>query len=308
MKIRVMMCNLYLKDRLRNEGWGDQKFLQRIKTLVMVIIIYQIKFWAILAGKYNYLRQVEFVLTTRCSLRCKNCANLMQYYSRPYDVEKRNILQAFQNLIKDLDEINTVVLVGGEPLLYENISDVIECVAKSAKVNHIDIFTNGTIVPEKSAVSVLQNPKVKIIISDYGEISRKKCELQAYCERNKINCYLKNQDLYWGYVGSMQARNRTKKQLTRQFHNCHNYCRSILNGKLFYCPRAAHGDDLGYVSTSKEEYVDLLKENVSVRDICRIVYSDHFFSACDYCNYGTKDMVPVRPGVQVCKGEKKEIS
>ena len=146
------------------------------------------------------------------------------------------------------------------------------------------------------------------MISDYGKISRKKYELQDYCQKNKIRYHLKNEDLFWGYVGDMQFRGRTNRQLCRQFKKCNNFCRSILKGKLFYCPRAAHGDDLGYVDTMENEYVDLLKGNVSKKDILKIVYSEHFFSACNYCNYGTKEMVPVIPGIQVYGNEKEEIS
>lgn len=307
MKMRIQMCNLYFRDMVRNRGWENQSLLFRLKNLIIVLVTYQIKFWAILSGRYSYLRQVELVLTTKCSLRCKDCANLMQYYNQPYDVDLVNVIASFENLIKNFNEINTVVLVGGEPFLSKNISEIILHIVDFPQINHIHIFTNGTIIPDEKNIYALKKAKVKVIISDYGSLSRKKYELMDFCEKNDIKFHLKNEDLYWGYVGDMEPRERNEGQLRKQFKHCHNFCRSILNGKLFYCPRAAHGDDLGYVKTLEREYVDLLQENMTTKDILNLVYSDHYFSACDYCNYGTKDMIPITPGVQMSIDEKKNL-
>lgn len=307
MKIRIRMCNLCFRDMARNNGWENQNLLCRLKNVLTILVVYRKKFWAILCGKYSYLRQIEFVLTTKCSLRCRDCANLMQYYKKPYDVEARNIIDAFDVLIPYFNEINTVVLVGGEPFLSKDISEIIFHMADFPQINHIHFFTNGTIIPDEKDIRALKNPKVKIIISDYGNLSRKKCELTDWCRKNNINFHLKSEDLQWGYVGDMQARGRTAEELQKQFKHCNNYCRSILNGKLFYCPRAAHSDDLGYVTTAYD-YVDLLHGNADRASIMNIVYSSHYFSACDYCNYGTAEMVPIVPGVQMNKSGKENIS
>ena len=307
MKIRIQMCNLYFRDMARNRGWENQNLLFKLKILAMVLVTYQMKFWAILGGRYSYLRQVELVLTTRCSLRCRDCANLMQYYNKPYDIEIQSIINSFDKLIKNFDEINTVVLVGGEPFLSKDISEIIFHIADFPQVNHINIFTNGTIIPNEKDTNALKNTKVKIVISDYGKLSRKKYELVDWCKKNNINFHLKNEDLHWGYVGDMQPRKRTEKELHMQFRHCNNYCRSILNGKLFYCPRAAHGDDLGYVKAD-HDYIDLLNDNVNKSAIMDIVYSSHYFLACDYCNYGTKQMISIASGVQMNKSGKENIS
>lgn len=308
MNIRLNMCNLYFRDKVKERGWERVDLFHKTSSLLITLWEKKEKILNILVGKYNYLRQVELVLTTGCSLRCKECANLMQYYKKPYMVAKEQIETSINNLQQCVDEINKVVLVGGEPFLYKDISEIISYVAKFQKVNYIDIFTNGTIVPSENNIYALQNNKVKIIVSDYGEISRRKYELKDFCEKNNIRYYLKNDDLYWGYVGDMNSRKRTKKQLSRQFRNCHNYCRSILNGKLFYCPRAAHGDDLGYVNAGNGEYVDLTKDNTNTKQVLKLVYSNHFFLACDYCNYGTKEMIAITPGIQVQSGEKEDYS
>ena len=105
----------------------------------------------------------------------------------------------------------------------------------------------------------------------------------------------------------MRKRGRTSKQLKAQFKKCNNMCRSILNGKLYYCPRSGHGEDLEYVKTHNHEYVDLRKEKITTEELLKVIYSDHYFSACDYCNYGTNEMISIIPGEQMDIGEKENF-
>lgn len=307
MKIRVKMLILFYKEQVKKNGWDGVRWNIKLKNMFIVLIKYRNKLMNILKGKWIYVKQVELVLTTKCTLRCKECANLMQYYKKPYDVDSDLILESFHRMITYIDEIDTVVLVGGEPFIYREISEIIEKVALSSKVHSIHIFTNGTIIPQENCIKALQNQKVQIIISDYGKVSRNKDKLVGFCVNNHINFYLKNEDLYWGLVGNMEKRGRTSRQLQRQFGKCKNLCRSILNGKLYYCPRAGHGEDLGYVKTNKNEYIDLQEENISVENLLDLIYSRHYFSACDYCNYGTKEMISITPGEQIEIAKEKNL-
>lgn len=306
---RMKMLNLYYRDRVKDLGFSHAKVMQKLWYMFYTMIRPDIfkKMLKILMGKYSYIRQVEIVMTTKCSLKCRDCANLMQYYMNPYDTDFSTISFSINNLLNKIDEIGTVVLVGGEPFLSSNIKEIIDLIAENSKVDHIDIFTNGTILPQNETIISLKKKKVRVIVSDYGVISGKKMELVNICQKNGINVYLKTKDLHWGLVGDMKPRNRSNKALSKQFRNCNNYCRSILNGKLFYCPRAGHGMDLGIIKTHENEYVNLMKEEISSEDILRIVYSKNYFSACDYCNYGTKQMVNICPGVQLSAQEKEEL-
>ena len=50
--------------------------------------------------------------------------------------------------------------------------------------------------------------------------------------------------------------------------------------------------------------MDLLRDKVSLSEILNIVYSSKYFAACDYCNYGTKELVEVPAGIQMQRSEK----
>jgi hypothetical protein len=76
-------------------------------------------------------------------------------------------------------------------------------------------------------------------------------------------------------------------------------CRSILNGKLFYCPRSAHGDDIGlfhekkYVGLCETESSEVLANKIRIF-LCETEYLE----ACKYCNAGTDDFVEIAAAIQ----------
>ena len=72
------------------------------------------------------VNSIDLVLTEKCSLKCKNCSNLMQYYEQPIDNDLELLIKSFDNFIKAVDYCYEVRMIGGEPLMYKNINRVIE--------------------------------------------------------------------------------------------------------------------------------------------------------------------------------------
>lgn len=118
-RMKMEMLNLYYRDRVKELGFSQAKILWKIWYMLRVTVQPDIfrKMWKIVLGKYVYVRQVEAVMTTKCSLKCRDCANLMQYYRNPYDIDFSMLSMSLCNFLDRIDEIGTVVLVGGEPFL-----------------------------------------------------------------------------------------------------------------------------------------------------------------------------------------------
>ena len=94
------------------------------------------------------VNSIDLVLTEKCSLKCKNCSNLMQYYEQPIDNDLELLIKSFDNFIKAVDYCYEVRMIGGEPLMYKNINRVIEHVLSKKNIGNVIIYTNGTIVPK----------------------------------------------------------------------------------------------------------------------------------------------------------------
>ena len=73
-----------------------------------------------------YMRSIDLMITTRCSLKCESCSNLMQYYVSPKNTDYENILESLNILSKNVDEVAEFRIIGGEPLMNKAWSDIVE--------------------------------------------------------------------------------------------------------------------------------------------------------------------------------------
>ena len=53
----------------------------------------------------TYMRSLDVMITTKCSLKCRNCSNLMQYYTDPKNTSLEKIVTALDVLNKNVDYI-----------------------------------------------------------------------------------------------------------------------------------------------------------------------------------------------------------
>lgn len=238
------------------------------------------------------INRMDLVLTTKCSLKCEGCANLMQYYEKTSDVDFEIICKSINRLLKVIDFIDTIYVLGGEPFLYRKLDAVLNYLSKYENIGEIIIVTNGTICPngkEKKLWENLKNRRVKIRISDYGALSKNIDKLIEQCEINNVT-YIREEKGYFFDVGNMQSRKRTEVELNKVFHDCSTQCRSLYNGELHFCPRSAHGTDLGFVPKIEDNFVNLLNDDSDEKirkKINDLVHREKYVEACDYCDIRT---------------------
>ncbi len=254
---------------------------------------------------YLYMYHVEIPVTQRCNLRCKNCVFLMPYFEKPVDYQLEKTTEYMRRMLDCVDAIQILRILGGEPFLYHDLGEVVKEALASSKVRTVEIVTNGTIVPPEEMIDLLKNPKLKIQISDYGKLSRKRDEITDFCSRNGINCVVRGSDeKNWFDAGDLHFRKRNAKELKKQFKRCGEICRNLLDGKLYFCPRAAFGSKLE-IPDVESDYVDFTtpQDRKKLRDEIYALNQKKFILACNYCNEGTDDYVPIPVAEQL--GEKR---
>ncbi len=259
----------------------------------------------------NYIREKEILLTdmdkvilprtplmitTRCTLRCKECSNLMPYYSLPKDYPSDEIIQWIKNICDAVDEWVCCELVGGEPFLYKNLENVLAYALSEDKIQQIEFTTNASVIPQPDILRLLVNNKILVKISEYPGLINPEKFIQILEEYGVHYCVMEN--MRWSRTGSLKKRNRSYQELQSQYLNCGpaKICKTILNGKLYVCSKAASLAELGYVSDL--ETVNLmdtehLRENI--KNFLRLTFSH----ACDYCDMASADEEIVEPAVQV---------
>ncbi len=242
------------------------------------------------------LPRIPVILTTRCTLCCKECSNLIPYYNNPRDYAVVDIIKWIENLVNVVDEWIVLELVGGEPFLFIGLETVIENILRHDKIQRIELTTNGSIIPNEKILKLFQNERVFIKISEYPGLVQSD-KLVNVLQNMQIKHRL-IRDMRWSRTGELVKRNRDKATLKSQYLNCGpaKICRTILNGKLYVCSKAASLAELGFAKDI--ENVDLMNTNGlkgRVKHFMEIEES----KACDYCDMGTKDEIIIEPAMQL---------
>ena len=121
--------------------------------------------------KKLFLKSIDIIITEKCSLKCKDCSNLMQYYMNPINVSFNEILNDFQTLINNVDHIYEIRLIGGEPFMNKDIYKIIKEISKNEKLSRIVIYTNATIPLKEKYIDILKHSKVVFSVTTYGTVS-----------------------------------------------------------------------------------------------------------------------------------------
>ena len=72
-----------------------------------------------------YMRSLDIMITTKCSLKCRNCSNLMQYYVDPANTDYEKIISSLKTINENVDSISEYRIIGGEPLMNKNWADIV---------------------------------------------------------------------------------------------------------------------------------------------------------------------------------------
>ncbi len=251
--------------------------------------------------------RVQYVVTSACTLKCKNCNSLMQYYERPTNSNIQLYKAGFDRLIRCTSNIFDLRILGGEPFINRDMHKLIEWYHDVDKIKIISVYTNGTIIPEENCLKQLKKDKVSVHISDY-EINREKIkELKTVFDKYNIKYYVQPYE-FWQDSGNLLKRNYTEEKKRNLFESCiARECFSYFNGRLYHCPRAAHGINLGAMPDIKIEYVDLMDDSIDddeVKKQLKIQRNRSYIDACDYCDGADSRKLKVEPAIQInhCKG------
>ena len=247
------------------------------------------------------LKYVDIVITERCSMKCRDCANLMQYYAAPRHVDCADLLASVDAIVAAVDGISELRVLGGEPFVNKEMHTVVNHVVACPTVGRVVVYTNATIVPTGANLSCLQHAKVLVDITNYGVHSRNYEALLACLREHRINFLTKIP--VWTDSGRIQRVERTPAELADVFANCCvNDVLTLLHGKLYRCPFSANATNLGAVPERASEVVDVCHEDSrdGLRAAVRSLYTKATpLAACDYCNGRDYRTPRIEAGLQV---------
>ncbi len=253
-----------------------------------------------LKSNHLSLKTLDVQITERCSLKCKDCSNLMQYYTKPQNAEMEDLFVSLDKIMSVIDSIDEFRVLGGDPFMNKEMYKVINKLDAYNSGARIAIYTNGQIIPKGENLECLRKKNVILEISNYGNISRNHDKIVKLCEDEKIS-YSTFKLEKWDDCGRiMPYSNKSEKELKHLFSNCCNSdLISLLDGKLYRCPFSANGTHLGAIPKNPNDTVNLLNKDLSKdelkKEIFNLYFNKDYLTACSYCNgrdYSSKH-VPV---------------
>lgn len=254
-----------------------------------------------------FLRSVDLIITERCSLKCRDCSNLMQYYAKPVNCDTDKLMLEIERFCGMVDEINEFRVIGGEPLMNKDFYLIMRRLIEEPKARKIVVYTNGTIAPDQGQARLLKSKKVLFIITDYGKLSRKLGELVNLLKQNKI-AYYAQKARGWTDCASLMEHHRSRQEQKEVFRNCcAKNTLTLSDGKLYRCPFSANSSRLKAVLDCESDYINILelaeiKDKASVKNkIKGFLMGKEFLRACDYCNGRPFTAAEITPAIQIAR-------
>lgn len=252
---------------------------------------------------------VSGVITQKCSLRCRDCAQLIPYYKSPLNFPPEAIVNDIRNYAKAFDIVPEMSLHGGEPFLHPQLEEICEGVADIPNIVFINLITNGTIMPSAERMQKLGKIGVDIHQSDYGKLSKRQGEFSKICDENNIYCdiHFVNPNQMWVKAPPIKKHGRTKEANAAIYKKCvsSKICCQIMDGELHRCSLSMHASHQGAIPRFKEDFIRLdnnTPENERNAEIRKYLTQDASLMACDYCDpfNGTEEP----PAIQLGQNEK----
>jgi organic radical activating enzyme len=300
--------------RLRNMGFKrvvpfyfylfDKEFILDTSTIGDVHSAYYDR-WALSRPKDYVLDSLDVPVTMKCSLRCKDCANLMQYFSKPAHSDFELMTQSLEKIFTVVDHIFEVRVLGGEPFLYGDLHRYIEFIKQySSKYDMLLVLTNGTIIPNQRNLDTLKDQKITLQISEYNSPRQKLPELLQVCEQNGIITKVLK-DFRWQDSSHIRRYGRTDAENAELLRCCAVHrCATITDGKLFYCPIAGNMYTLRAAPREYHEFVPLLDKSIpdgAIMEQINTLMHTKQLKACDFCGGRPPYGNDIPPAIQTDK-------
>lgn len=258
-----------------------------------------------------YIGSLDVHLTTACTLRCKDCSHCIPYYKK----ENHHVmtLEEFQNeltiILKNVDRIYNLLLLGGEPLLNKDLSEIIKYTEGQKQVKNILIVTNGTLLPSDKVIDTCKSSKkTSFLISNYsnnkGLNNDKVLDLIQLLKTNDIKYTYESNAGDWRKQPEIKLENSNIaiEKIQDTYAKCSfKYCTLWSNGKIYPCAYAKYINDEKN-GIYNNNFIDLRSGKLSPNDF-KNFYDVSMYNVCECCDMAHYGEI-LLPAIQIDKEQK----
>lgn len=244
---------------------------------------------------------IDVIITERCSLKCRDCSNLMQYYVDPQNLEFKEVFEALDILMESVDHVVEFRVLGGETFMNKDAYKFINRLREYKNKTRIAVYSNGTIIPKGHNLDCLIHDDTYLRISNYGTLSKNIDNMVKIFDEFGIEYDVENCDA-WQDCSTISKMEKSVEELEAMYSDCcvKNYL-TLLKGNLYNCPYAANASNLGALPKFPGEYIALNKkqDKSKIRERIKILLREKtYFSACKYCGGRSLDDMLLPAAIQ----------
>ena len=249
-------------------------------------------------------KRMSIVPTFVCTLLCRLCSNHIPDFKNPPRASVEEMQADIDRLFALFDHIEWLQFVGGEIFTHRQLDKVFTyCKKYSAQFDRLIIETNATVLPTEAELESLLSygEKLKVMISDYGELSRARDRLVEIFREHGVEYVLKKYygDLesqhFGGWIDNTPCRDLLEPDdyVTKQAAQCAQVRLEnmhVFRGKLHRCSNSLFLSELGVCVPNRGDYVDL-HDGTSPEEKRELIqrFYDYPRKSCHYCTWKSGD-------------------
>lgn len=244
------------------------------------------------------LPKLNFLVTTKCTLRCKNCIGMIPFIDAK-DADKQQVTEDIENVLRGIDECVVAEIGGGEPLLYPDLAEILTHLINSEKITYIRIPTNGTVLPSKDVTKLLKHHKVSLYISNYG-FEKYTNRFLDFVKENSIR-YLFCEEMKWIDAGGASCREKPLLQKIVEYSRCSagKLCKTVYQGRIYHCARNARIMMVNRETQDDSMVLDKSLSDIRIREELLEFFLVKSSAGCDYCDLAKIGAKIIKAGEQL---------
>lgn len=272
---------------LANFSYDSNSFKEGLSSLHFKLDRFFFDYFKTFYPEKLVMPSLDVVVTEKCSLKCKDCSNLMQYYEAPKDQDFDTLFASLDKVMDSVDHVMELRVLGGETFMNRQAYLIINNLRKYKNYSRICVYSNGTIISRGEDLNCLKYEDTYLRISDYGEYSKNTLKIRNIFDLNGIS-YDAQRIEKWQDCVDMGFHDRNEKELKDIFSVCcSKQTIGILNGKVYPCPFSANADNIRSIPLFEDEILDIKEDTDSAlvrENIHNWLHEKSFLKACNYCN------------------------
>lgn len=231
--------------------------------------------------KLNYL---EYDIVSYCNLNCGGCSHFCNIDESKTIVTKEEYEKDLKRLQQFVNKIDIFRIMGGEPLLNPELSQIIRITFKYFKDSQIVLVTNALLFNKNmnELYNILKEYNVLVNISLYKENKEKLLEVIKILKERKINYFVEGSLNYFNKKILISK----NEDVLDSYNNCSmKKCHNLSKGYLNICPIA------NYISRLNRRFnlnYPITSLNIHAQDLTIKKLETFLNNYNDMCNYCSK--------------------